>query len=672
MNLLSIEDLLRTLPEYYVEEIVNGIPFSTVCALVSNGTSPYQKFFLNRVFRDVMVLEAMPDASPVCDIESLYFDFFFKDFDDRRQNTVSIGGYDTLVQFVASYPNIRLGKVEIQTDHNTEDILNLLEANNITINKSPRHAGIDISFPETLYGLHHFEIIQNIPENLQELVLQHVNFQNIDILEYIKSLPSRLKILEIDCVSTSINPRHLELLPKSLRKLCLRSTSLEGDGIIKTHMPPLLESIELHLQNVGDVCLDISHLKKLIEVKLLTCLLFKLPEQLQRLFLENLDGFKDLNRLCELKKLRYLSVTALSSNILDEIVLPKSLQELEVQNPFQEYELPMSTLNLKFDNLHESVSFKDLSHITMSAADYSKFVLGSLAEKLTSLTILNQHSLPKKFWTDIEKLKELRKLSITKCEVESTPKYLPPKLIILDLSQNRISSIAISGTLKKLVLDRNEFTTISNATLALPSTICELSLQSNRISSLEEGYAFPKCLQLFDLLDNEHCPIEDILTNLPPRIVQLRLSTNKKKSFPNKTSPSTAELQSATKNKYYRREKPLLNVTSSTLWKVYLGGVRDHYLDSELVWTGCPNLQCLEIRSIDLGSILLKNYPSSLKKLVMLNTNISQVEGDFLTLPSLIVASLVDNPLEEWLEKNKDHIPLNVKFSYFQDISSYW
>lgn len=90
------------------------------------------------------------------------------------------------------------------------------------------------------------------------------------------------------------------------------------------------------------------------------------------------------------------------------------------------------------------------------------------------------------------------------------------------------------------------------------------------------------------------------------------------------------------------------------------------------MWTGCPNLQCLEIRSIDLGSILLKNYPSSLKKLVMLNTNISQVEGDFLTLPSLIVASLVDNPLEEWLEKNKDHIPLNVKFSYFQDISSYW
>ncbi|ABN66229.2 predicted protein [Scheffersomyces stipitis CBS 6054] len=631
-----ISGLFQVLPSSYIQGIIDTISRPVLLAVVSNGTSLYHKYFLDALFRNIRVglLEKPWHKIKVrrCKrIELLKFEILLEHTNDHG---ILVNGSQTLHTLREAYPLLRFRNVEVEVEneiegsqyrYNTiikqeEDLNNLTSGDNLQ--------AIHFDWPPDR---------RNFPLNLKKLSFVCLEEpHNFDASEFINKLPTRLEDLDVDCKDMHIELEHLSLLPSTLRVLRLHNClKIQGEDKLIVDFPPLLEILEISGYVGSGECLDISHLQKLTSVTLSKHLVFHLPTQVRRLKLVSVCDLVGLDQLSELVNLESLKIST-TSRILDRIVVPQNVKLLSIDN----FDDSVFSLEFKANEYHPTIRLDELNRFLRVGTPFSAFEVPCVLGGLRILKMFRGTRLSKCFWNAIENLPELKELTINYYDIHSCPNQFPPKLSVLDLSRNNISEISISSPLKKLVLEGNNFNSISKRTLQLPATLCELYLNNNSINCFEKAYEFPRSLQILDLRDNKDYLIEDIFRNLPPQIVKLSAS--------------------CLSNKFGRT---LVEVSSKTLWHVYLeGGVEESSMKWQFNWSDCSNLQYIQIRDVELESIRLDYFPSSLQKINFTNTGIREIQGDFGSLPNLIDASFENNPLQEWLEKNEDKVPPSVAF----------
>jgi len=237
-------------------------------------------------------------------------------------------------------------------------------------------------------------------------------------------------------------------------------------------------------------------------------------------------------------------------------------------------------------------------------------------------------------------LRNLEKLILSNNLLETVPRYLPAKLEILDLSDNKIKIVDSFYRLRRLskrnlqfIPNYNEIYIGSNKTttnnLQQSSTfrhhkhVVGLYLKGNKISNVGLGKKSFTGLNNVEFIDLSHNNLTSIPDNLPDKISRLQLERNNLKNI---TFNSTKKLKS-------------LNILV----------IHHNQLMNEGIENGSlfvmNNLETIRMETNKLKEIP-KNLPNKLRELILFNNRISHLyKDDFNTTRKLEILNLAYNNL---------------------------
>ncbi|ABN66703.2 predicted protein [Scheffersomyces stipitis CBS 6054] len=664
-------------PEHFYQKIIDELPFLIVLVLACNSSSPYQRYLLNSIYKEIEIQYISP--SPGLRLE------FLKQFYLLRYNVINpsdekdyvpckvVGkNVDSLVTFLNENPSVAVRHLRLVAIPSEEVIAKVRSLSDrigkitfISARVIDEQQDASMNWPTErdaayLCGLRmHLDLNFSDPTNYSD-TLSELLFK----LRY----PPRLEFLSLSGGKEAIDSKVFSRFPRTIKSLILDLYDIQCDGFLKLNLPPFLKFFSCTvIVDKNNRCFDISHLSHLTEVKLffyyhlIPLSIFRFPRSLQTLSVDSGLSSSGMEQLAELDQLKQVTIRVYRSPnnpvpILREAVhLPNSIEDLSIQDYTIDgdvdgaYFIPKSTKKLQLQNSYGLYFISELSVLESLHISYTSCRIPHL-QNLNTLVIKSVEIDSVSMWKDVHRLTNLKHMSINDCEldclnctlpsfletldvsrnnIEEADIILPANFKSLDISHNEICKFSAKGRLLTLNLDTNRMSELSNSTLCIPCTVCELNMSNNDTISISSDFSFPESVKVLRL-DYNFFSDYTVLFKMPSQILLLSLDS----SF--FLYPETKE------------PTPVI-MNYPKLWHFSMtSSIGTEYLDFN--WNGCPNLESILMNGCKFEIIKLENLPPSVKIVDFSDCKVRKVEGRFERLPHLIEFNLEDNRLAPGVE----------------------